>query len=186
MSVIADSPLSNADLAPTGVERRTWTTYNIAALWVGLSIVITTYTLASGLITAGMTWWQGLLTVSLGNVIVLIPMLLNAHPGTKYGIPFPVLVRSWFGVRGANVAAMARALVACGWFGIQTWIGALALDTLMTTLTSGWADVGAAQGDRVRGVLADPGGDHPARGSRASGCSRAGLRRCCSAAASGC
>src|SRR3954449_8158662 len=140
MSVIADSPLSNDDLAPTGVERRTWTTYNIAALWVGLSIVITTYTLASGLITAGMTWWQGLLTVSLGNFIVLIPMLLNAHPGTKYGIPFPVLVRSSFGVRGANVAAMARALVACGWFGIQTWIGALALDTLMTTLTASWAD----------------------------------------------
>ena len=79
-----------------------------------------------------MTWWQGLLTVSLGNLIVLIPMLLNAHPGTKYGIPFPVLVRSSFGIRGANVAAMARALVACGWFGIQTWIGALAIDTLMT------------------------------------------------------
>ena len=88
-----------------------------------------------------MTWWQGLLTVSLGNFIVLIPILLNSHPGTKYGIPFPVLVRSSFGIRGANVAAMARALVACGWFGIQTWIGALALDTLMTTLTSGWADV---------------------------------------------
>ena len=88
-----------------------------------------------------MTWWQGLLTVALGNLIVLVPILLNSHPGTKYGIPFPVLVRSSFGIRGANVAAMARALVACGWFGIQTWIGALALDTLMTTLTSGWADV---------------------------------------------
>ena len=145
MSVIADSPLSNDDLAPTGPQQRTWTTYHIAALWIGLSIVITTYTLASGLITAGMTWWQGLLTVSLGNLIVLIPMLLNAHPGTKYGIPFPVLVRSSFGVRGANVAAMARALVACGWFGIQTWIGALALDTLMTTLWGGWADFGAHQ-----------------------------------------
>src|ERR1044072_6361194 len=141
MSVIADSPLSNDDLAPTTPEQRTWTTYNIAALWVGLSIVITTYTLASGLITAGMTWWQGLVTVSLGNFIVLIPILLNSHPGTKYGIPFPVLVRSSFGIRGANVAAMARALVACGWFGIQTWIGALALDTLMITLTAGWADV---------------------------------------------
>jgi nucleobase:cation symporter-1, NCS1 family len=142
MSTIEDSQLSNADLAPTGRERRTWGTYNMAALWVGLSIVITTYTLASGLIAAGMTWWQGLLTVSLGNFIVLVPILLNSHPGTKYGIPFPVLVRSSFGIRGANVAAMARALVACGWFGIQTWIGALALDTLMTTLTSGWADVG--------------------------------------------
>jgi NCS1 family nucleobase:cation symporter-1 len=141
-TAIEDSHLSNADLAPTGVERRTWGTYNMAALWVGLSIVITTYTLASGLIAAGMSWWQGLLTVSLGNFLVLIPILLNSHPGTKYGIPFPVLVRSSFGIRGANVAAMARALVACGWFGIQTWIGALALDTLMTTLTSGWADVG--------------------------------------------
>jgi nucleobase:cation symporter-1, NCS1 family len=140
-SAIAESQLSNKDLAPTGPEQRTWGTYNLAALWVGLSIVITTYTLASGLITAGMTWWQGLFTVALGNLIVLIPILLNSHPGTKYGIPFPVLVRSSFGIRGANVAAMARALVACGWFGIQTWIGALALDTLMTTLTSGWADV---------------------------------------------
>ena len=141
MTSIAESHLSNDDLAPTSPERRTWGTYNLAALWIGLSIVITTYTLASGLIAAGMTWWQGLLTVSLGNFIVLIPILLNSHPGTKYGIPFPVLVRSSFGIRGANVAAMARALVACGWFGIQTWIGALALDTLMTTLTSGWADV---------------------------------------------
>jgi NCS1 family nucleobase:cation symporter-1 len=142
MSTIAESHLANKDLAPTGPEQRTWGTYNLAALWIGLSIVITTYTLASGLIAAGMSWWQGLLTVALGNFIVLVPILLNSHPGTKYGIPFPVLVRSSFGIRGANVAAMARALVACGWFGIQTWIGALALDTLMTTLTSGWADVG--------------------------------------------
>jgi NCS1 family nucleobase:cation symporter-1 len=141
-TAIADSHLANKDLAPTGPEQRTWGTYNLAALWIGLSIVITTYTLASGLIAAGMSWWQGLLTVALGNMIVLVPILLNSHPGTKYGIPFPVLVRSSFGIRGANVAAMARALVACGWFGIQTWIGALALDTLMTTLTSGWADVG--------------------------------------------
>ena len=141
MSTIADSHLSNKDLAPTGPEQRTWGTYSLAALWIGLSIVITTYTLAAGLIAAGMTWWQGLLTVALGNLIVLIPILLNSHPGAKYGIPFPVLVRSSFGIRGANVAAMARALVACGWFGIQTWIGALALDTLMTALTSGWADV---------------------------------------------
>jgi nucleobase:cation symporter-1, NCS1 family len=140
--VIADSQLANGDLAPTTPERRTWGTYDFAALWVGLSIVTTTYTLASGLIAAGMTWWQGLLTVSLGNLIVLIPMLLNGHPGTKYGIPYPVLVRSSFGIRGANVAAMARALVACGWFGIQTWIGALAVDGIMTALWSGWADVG--------------------------------------------
>src|SRR3954452_8975570 len=142
MSAIRESHLSNKDLAPTGVERRTWGRYNLAALWVGLSIVITTYTLASGLIAAGMEWWQGLFTVALGNLIVLVPILLNSHPGTKYGIPFPVLVRSSFGIRGANVAAMARALVACGWFGIQTWIGALAIDALMSTLWNGWADVG--------------------------------------------
>src|SRR4029078_3627322 len=114
MSDFSESHLSNKDLAPTGVERRTWGTYPLAALWVGLSIVITTYTLAAGLIAAGMSWWQGLLTVALGNLIVLGPILLNSDPGTKYGIPFPVLVRSSFGIRGANVAAMARALVACG------------------------------------------------------------------------
>jgi len=142
-AVIADSPLANGDLKPTGVQERRWSTYDFLSLWVGLSIVTTTYTLASGLIAAGMTWWEGLLTVSLGNVIVLVPMLLNGHAGTKYGIPFPVLVRASFGVRGANVAAMARALVACGWFGIQTWIGALAVDSLMTAVWHGWPDVSA-------------------------------------------
>jgi NCS1 family nucleobase:cation symporter-1 len=131
----------NEDLAPTGPEERTWTTYNIAALWIGMAIVITTYTLASGLMVAGMNWWQALLTISLGNLIVLIPMVLNAHAGTKYGVPFPVFVRSSFGVRGANVAAIARALVACGWFGIQTWLGGLALDALLTVLWGGWATV---------------------------------------------
>src|SRR5262249_15134548 len=94
MSTIASSDLSNKDLAPTGPERRTWGTYNLVALWIGLSIVITTYTLASGLIAAGMEWWQGLLTISLGNFIVLIPILLHSHPGTKYRIPFPVRARS--------------------------------------------------------------------------------------------
>ena len=135
------SRLYNEDLAPTGPEERTWTTYNIAALWIGMAIVITTYTLASGLMAAGMNWWQALLTIGLGNVIVLIPMLLNAHAGTKYGVPFPVFVRASFGVRGANFAAIARALVACGWFGIQTWIGGLALDALMTAAWGGWANV---------------------------------------------
>jgi nucleobase:cation symporter-1, NCS1 family len=138
---VSSSSLYNEDLAPTGPEDRTWTTYNIAALWIGMAIVITTYTLASGLMAAGMNWWQALLTISLGNILVLIPMLLNAHAGTKYGVPFPVFVRASFGVRGANFAAMARALVACGWFGIQTWIGGLALDALTTAAWGGWANV---------------------------------------------
>jgi nucleobase:cation symporter-1, NCS1 family len=138
---VSASSLYNEDLAPTGPEERTWTTYNIAALWIGMAIVITTYTLASGLMAAGMNWWQALLTISLGNILVLIPMLLNAHAGTKYGVPFPVFVRSSFGVRGANFAAIARALVACGWFGIQTWIGGLALSALIGAAWEGWADL---------------------------------------------
>jgi nucleobase:cation symporter-1, NCS1 family len=140
-SEVRDSSLYNEDLAPTGPEDRTWTTYNIAALWIGMTIVITTYALAAALMAAGMNWWQALLTISLGNVVVLIPMLLNAHAGTKYGVPFPVFVRASFGVRGANFAAIARALVACGWFGIQTWLGGLALDALVTAAWGGWANV---------------------------------------------
>ena len=127
---LTTSPLWNPDLAPTPPERRTWSTWNIAALWIGMSVVITTYTLASGLMQQGMTWWQAMLTILLGNVIVLVPMILNAHAGTKYGIPFPVFARASFGVMGANVPALLRALVACGWFGIQTWFGGLALHQL--------------------------------------------------------
>lgn len=138
------SPLWNEDLAPTPFSRRTWSTYNIAALWIGMSVVITTYTLASGLMSQGMNWWQAMVTILLGNCVVLIPMVLNAHAGTKYGISFPVLCRASFGVRGANVAAVLRAIVACGWFGIQTWIGALALDALVGAAWPGWHNVAGA------------------------------------------
>jgi len=138
---VSHSPLWNPDLAPTPLSRRTWSTYHIAALWIGMSVVITTYTLASGLMQQGMSWWQAMLTILLGNAIVLIPMILNAHAGTKYGVSFPVLCRASFGVRGANVPAILRALVACGWFGIQTWIGGLALDTLLRAAWPGWTGV---------------------------------------------
>ena len=117
---VSASRLWNPDLAPTRLSQRTWSTYHIAALWIGMSVVITTYTLASGLMLQGMMWWQAMLTILLGNAIVLVPMILNAHAGTKYGVSFPVLCRAAFGVRGANVPAILRALVACGWFGIQT------------------------------------------------------------------
>jgi NCS1 family nucleobase:cation symporter-1 len=136
---VSSSPLWNRDLAPTRLDQRTWSTYNIAALWIGMSVVITTYTLASGLMQQGMTWWQALGTILLGNVVVLVPMVLNAHAGTKYGVSFPVLCRASFGVRGANVPATLRAIVACGWFGIQTWIGGLALDALLTAAWPGWS-----------------------------------------------
>ncbi|MGZ5443698.1 MAG: NCS1 family nucleobase:cation symporter-1 [Thermoanaerobaculia bacterium] len=138
---VSHSPLWNKDLAPTPLARRTWSTYNIAALWIGMSVVITTYTLASGLMSQGMTWLQALVTILLGNTIVLIPMILNAHAGTKYGVSFPVLCRASFGVKGANIPAMLRAIVACGWFGIQTWIGGLALDALLTAAVPAWANV---------------------------------------------
>ena len=136
---VSGSPLWNPDLAPTRLSQRTWSTYHIAALWIGMSVVITTYTLASGLMQQGMMWWQALLTILLGNAIVLLPMILNAHAGTKYGVSFPVLCRASFGVRGANVPAMLRALVACGWFGIQTWIGGLALNVLLAAAFPAWA-----------------------------------------------
>ena len=119
--------LLNKDLAPVLPENRTWNTWNYAALWISMSLCIPTYMLASSLIEGGMNWWQAILTIFLGNTIVLLPMILNGHAGAKYGIPFPVLARASFGVRGANIPALLRAIVACGWFGIQTWIGGFAI-----------------------------------------------------------
>ena len=126
-----DPSLSNNDLSPTGPAQRTWGMYNYIALWFSMSMEITTYQLASSLIAKGMDWKQALATVLLGNLIVLIPLLLNAHAGTKYGIPFPVLIRAPFGVRGANIPAILRAIVACGWFGIQSWIGGTAIHSML-------------------------------------------------------
>jgi NCS1 family nucleobase:cation symporter-1 len=121
------SRLSNADLAPVPMARRKWGVLSFAALWISMSACIPTYMLASSLISGGMNWWQAVLTIFLANVIVLIPILLNADAGTRHGIPFPVYCRAAFGTLGANVPAILRALVACGWFGIQTWIGGEAL-----------------------------------------------------------
>jgi NCS1 family nucleobase:cation symporter-1 len=131
---VRDSSLYNEDLAPIPAQRRTWGTYNYAALWIAMSVNIPTYLLASSMIAGGMSWKQAIFTVFLGNVLVLIPMLLNAHAGAEYGIPFPIFARSAFGVLGANVPALLRALVACGWFGIQTWIGGEAIFTMIVAL----------------------------------------------------
>jgi len=128
------SSLYNEDLAPVPAERRVWGTYNYAALWIAMSVNIPTYLLASSMIAGGMSWKQAIFTVFLGNVLVLIPMLLNAHAGAAYGIPFPIFARSAFGVLGANVPALLRALVACGWFGIQTWIGGEAIYAMVVAL----------------------------------------------------
>src|SRR5450756_1337823 len=133
-SAVLGSALYNEDLAPIPIARRTWTTYNYAALWISMAHCIPTYVLASGLMSAGMNWWQALITILLGNMIVLVPILLNSHPGTRYGIPFPVFARAAYGTIGSNLPALMRALVACGWFGIQSWIGGEALYTLFTSL----------------------------------------------------
>jgi NCS1 family nucleobase:cation symporter-1 len=124
---ILNTSLINSDLAPIPPEKRTWGTWNYAALWISMSLCIPTYMLASSLIDGGMNWWQAIVTIFLGNTIVLIPMILNGHAGAKYGIPFPVFARASFGTKGANIPAMLRAIVACGWFGIQTWIGGASL-----------------------------------------------------------
>ncbi|WP_309640483.1 NCS1 family nucleobase:cation symporter-1 [Flavobacterium sp.] len=126
-----DSALYSEDLAPVAANKRTWTTWNYAALWISMSLCIPTYMLSSSLIEGGMNWWQAILTIFLGNTIVLIPMILNGHAGAKYGIPFPVFARASFGTKGANIPALLRAIVACGWFGIQTWIGGFAIYQMM-------------------------------------------------------
>jgi NCS1 family nucleobase:cation symporter-1 len=140
---IRSSSLYNEDLAPIPASRRSWSTYNYAALWIAMSVNIPTYMLASGMIAGGMSWRQAIFTVFLGNVLVLAPMLLNAHVGAKYGIPFPVFARASFGVLGANVPAVLRALVACGWFGIQTWIGGEAINAMVVALVPSWRDCSA-------------------------------------------
>lgn len=130
-STVESSQYFSADMAPVPLSQRKWGVLDIAALWISMAACVPTYMLASGMIADGMNWWQAVLTIFLANVIVLIPMVLNAHAGTKYGIPFPVYCRASFGILGANIPALLRALVACGWFGIQTWIGGAAIYTIL-------------------------------------------------------
>jgi NCS1 family nucleobase:cation symporter-1 len=137
---------SSPDLAPVPPGRRTWRARDLAVLWISMAACVPTYMLASSLIDRGMSWWQAVLTIFLANCIVLVPMALNAHAGTRYGIPFPVYCRAAFGLRGANVPAVMRALVACGWFGIQAWIGGMALHTLLAVWFPSWAHAAPVAG----------------------------------------
>jgi NCS1 family nucleobase:cation symporter-1 len=143
-SDVTSSPLYSPDLGPVPTARRNWTTYNYAALWISMAHCIPTYMMAGGLLAHGMNWWQALLTIGLGNLIVLVPILLNAHPGAKYGVPFPVLARASFGTAGANLPAVLRALVACGWFGIQTFIGGEAVKTFLIAIWPGFGTIGGS------------------------------------------
>src|SRR5262249_12317985 len=138
---LAASPLYNADLAPVALRDRNWSTYNYAALWISMAHCIPTYMLASGLMASGMSWAQAVFTILLGNTIVLVPILLNSHAGTKYGIPFPVFARAAYGTLGSNLPALMRAIVACGWFGIQAWIGGQAVHVLIRSVWAGWPEL---------------------------------------------
>lgn len=138
--------LANEDLAPVTEKQKNWTSFNFFTLWVGMSVQIPTYMMASSLIEGGMNWLQALGTIFLGNLIVLVPMILNGHVGAKYGIPYPVFARASFGILGSNIPALLRALVACGWFGIQTWIGGTAIYTLLLQL---WPEIGAFKGEML-------------------------------------
>ena len=140
-AVVIDSFHVNPDLAPTTLAQRRWGVKDIAALWISMSACIPTYMIASSLIAEGMNWWQAVLTIFLGNTIVLVPMIMNAHAGTKYGIPFPIYCRASFGILGANVPALLRALVACGWFGIQTWIGGGAIYQILAIYVPAWKEL---------------------------------------------
>jgi NCS1 family nucleobase:cation symporter-1 len=137
-----EDALSNADLAPTSASQRTWGLWHFAALWVGMSVCIPTYMLAANMIASGLNWWQSLAIIVLGNAIVLLPMIATGHAGTKYGIPFPVFARASYGVRGAHLPALLRSLVACGWFGIQTWVGGLAISALLGSVWPAWLGIG--------------------------------------------
>ncbi|MEY2193626.1 NCS1 family nucleobase:cation symporter-1 [Neobacillus sp. BF23-41] len=135
---LSNSEMWNDDLRPTTIKEHSWKGLNFATLWIGMCLCIPAYTMASGLISLGMNWWQAIGTIFLGNVIVLIPILLNSHAGTKFGIPYPVFARLWFGSKGAHIPALARAIVAAGWFGINTWIGTGAIDTLLSASFPAW------------------------------------------------
>ncbi len=140
---VLDSPRYNHDMAPTKVQERTWNKWHITALWVGMSICVPTYTLG-GVLTAyfGLSVGEALMAILLANLVVLVPLTLNAFPGTQYGIPFPVLLRSSFGILGSNVPCLIRALVACGWFGIQTMFGGLAIHLFLGSIFEGWKSLG--------------------------------------------
>ncbi|MGG3882767.1 NCS1 family nucleobase:cation symporter-1 [Brevibacillus panacihumi] len=139
-ALVKDSPIYNEGLRPTTMEEHNWTSYNFASLWIGMSICLPTYAMAGGLISLGMNWWQAIITIILGNCIVLIPILLNSHAGTKFGIPYPVFARLWFGSKGAHIPAVARGLIGAGWFGINCWFGGAAIDTLLMSMTD-WGNV---------------------------------------------
>ncbi|MCL2493593.1 MAG: cytosine permease [Clostridiales bacterium] len=136
-----DSPLWNEDLRPCTMEEHTWRTYNYAALWIGMCICLPTYSMAIGLIQSGMNLAQAMITMIAGNIIILVVILLNSNAGTKYGIPYAVFARLWFGLKGAHIPTIVRGTIAAGWFGLNCWFGATAIDACVAAFAKGWANV---------------------------------------------
>jgi len=136
----------NDDLRPCTLAEHSWPGSKFASLWIGMCLCIPTYTLAGSMISLGLNWWEAVLAIFVGSVVVLSAILLVSHAGTKYGIPYPVFARLWFGTRGANVPALARALIAAGWFGINSWFGGQALDAILTTVLPFWRTLSTSWG----------------------------------------
>jgi NCS1 family nucleobase:cation symporter-1 len=144
-----DSPLYSSELAPVSQENRTWNRWNLAALWVGMAVCIPTYLLASYMIRSGLSWVSALVIIGLANLVITIPMVLNGHAGVKYGIPFPVFGRSSFGTKGIHLVSLVRAVVACGWFGVQTWVGGLAIYSIWNAATGNLDPPGINTGEFI-------------------------------------
>ncbi len=146
---VTSSPLYSEDLAPVPKDKRTWSVWSLAALWVGMAVCIPTYLLASYMITTGLTWWEALIIIGLANLIITVPMVLNGHAGVKYGVPFPVIGRSSFGVKGIHVPSVIRGIVACGWFGVNTWLGGLAIYSIFMVITGNDPEIGLSWGQFI-------------------------------------
>lgn len=146
---VSNSPLYSEDLAPVPASQRTWTKWHLAAIWVGMAVCIPTYLLASYMIKSGLNWYEALIIIGLANLIITIPMVLNGHAGVKYGIPFPVIGRSSFGIKGIHIPSVIRGLVACGWFGVNTWLGGMALYSIFTAVSGTDAATGLSIGQFV-------------------------------------
>ena len=146
---VSKSSLYSDDLAPVPANQRTWNKWHLAAIWVGMAVCIPTYLLASYMIKTGLNWFEALIIIGLANLIITIPMVLNGHAGVKYGIPFPVIGRAAFGTKGIHIASVTRGIIACGWFGVQTWIGGLAIYAIFNALTGAAGELGLTVGKFV-------------------------------------
>ena len=146
---VSNSPLYSEDLAPVPASQRTWSKWHLAAIWVGMAVCIPTYLLASYMIKSGLNWYEALIIIGVANLIITIPMVLNGHAGVKYGIPFPVIGRAAFGTKGVHIASVTRGIIACGWFGVQTWIGGLAIYAIFNAITGSTGELGLSIGKFV-------------------------------------